>query len=230
MKKIGLLGGFTWISTLDYYKELNLKVQKEEGGYNSFECIVHSVQFADIMKFLDNGDWDSIEKMLIDEAKKVEKSGAEALVICSNTIAKVAPKIASSVDIPLIDIIQVTGEAIKKEGVKKVGFLGTGYTMNETFYQRRLKEEFGIEAITPSKKDIQFISNAIMNELGLGIIKQNTKIRFLEIMSELIEKHQCEAIVLGCTEIPLLINKEDCDYLLFDTLDIHIKAIMRHMM
>lgn len=227
MKKIGLLGGFTWTSTLDYYKILNERIQEKAGGYNSFECIIHSVQFAGIMQLLGDKNWKGVEDMVALEARKVEQSGAEALVICSNTIAKVAPEVANQINIPLIDIIEAAGSAIKKTGVKKAGFLGTGFTMRDTFYQNRLKEEYGVEAITPPENDIDYINRAILDELGKGIIKQETKIRFLEIMNNLKNKHQLEAMVLGCTEIPLLVKNEDCNYPLFNTLEIHVDAIIK---
>ena len=222
MKTIGLIGGTTWVSTLDYYRIINETVKEKLGGAHSAHCILYSIDFDEaILKH--EGKWDEISKNFIDIAKKLEQSGADFLVICANTMHKIADDIQKSVDIPILHIVDVTAEKIVEKGLKKVGLLGTKYTMEEEFYIQRFKDKFNIELIVPEQKEREIVHNVIMNELANEIIKQSSRQKYIEIINNLVSKG-AEGIILGCTEIPLLIKKDDVDIQVFDTTTIHAKA------
>lgn len=225
INKIGIIGGVTWASTIDYYKLINQKVNKRLGGYNTAEIIINSVNFNDVMQFLMKGDWNGVEKLFINKALELKKSGVGFVAISSNTIAKVARNVAKRADLPLINIIKSTAIEIKKKDFKKVGFLGTGFTMKSSFYFDELKE-YGIDTVIPNPKEIEVISDIIMKELANHIINEKSKKIILRIMERMMKEDEIEGIILGCTEIPILINQEDTSIPLFDTTEIHTNYIV----
>lgn len=226
MKTIGLIGGTTWISTLEYYRIINETVKEKLGGAHSAHCIIYSVDFDEFI-LKREGKWDEIAKSFIVIAKKLEISGADFLVICANTLHKIADDIQNSVNIPLLHIVDATAEKIIEKGLKRVGLLGTKYTMKEDFYKQRLKEKFNIETIIPKYKEQKIIHDVILNELTYGIIKPSSKQKYIKITENLISNN-AEGIILGCTEIPLLIKKNDFNIPIFDTTTIHAKAAVEY--
>jgi aspartate racemase len=222
MKNIGLIGGTTWISTMEYYQIINKKINEKLGGSHSVKCIIYSVDFEEaILK--NQGKWNVIAQIFIDIAKKLEQVGADFLIICANTLHKIASDIQKNIEIPILHIVDVTGEKIQKNNLKKIGLLGTKYTMEERFYKQRLKDKFNIETIIPEKNDRKLIHDIIINELSRNIILKSSKKKYIEVINNLLFQG-AEGIILGCTEIPLLINKNDVNTQIFDTTTIHAKA------
>jgi len=222
MKKIGLIGGLTWVSTIEYYRLLNQLVNEKLGGSEAAEVIIYSVNFGEIKKFTEANDWASISKIICAAAKELEKSGAECILLGANTMHKIAPDVQEAVSIPLIHIADVTATAIRNKEISKIALLGTKYTMQLDFYKNALAKK-GIETLIPAEDDIQFINTAIYTELGKNIFLPETKKRFLEIIDTL-AKQGAEGVILGCTEIPLLLNQSDTSLAVFDTTLIHAKA------
>ena len=220
MKKIGLIGGMSWESSLEYYRIINETVKKELGGLHSAECVMYSVDFDEIEKFQHQGKWEKLTKIMINCAQRLEKAGANLVIICTNTMHKMAEDVENNINIPLLHIADATAEKIKELGFKKVGLLGTKFTMEEDFYKGRLIEKHGIEVIIPNSKEMQIVHDIIYNELCLGEIKENSKERYKKIIKNLTKKG-AEGVILGCTEIPLLIKQEDVEVPLFDTTRIH---------
>ena len=223
MKKLGLIGGMSFVSTLDYYKMINLGVNEKLGGLNYPECIIYSFNFADVKRNNDANDWDGNFNMVTDAGNKLKNSGADALVLCANTMHLIAEKVEKAVGLPVIHIATATAIAIKNRNLSKVGLLGTKFTMELDFFRARLQEN-GIEAIIPqSADDRDFIHWTIFEELGRGLLKEDTKQRYLSIIHELISQG-AQGIILGCTEIPLLIQPADVAVPVFDTTRIHAAA------
>ncbi|HID42530.1 MAG TPA: aspartate/glutamate racemase family protein [Archaeoglobaceae archaeon] len=219
MKTIGLLGGMSWQSTVEYYRIVNELVSQKLGKLHSAKCLLYSFDFEEIAERQRRGEWYELAGMLSNAAKNLENSGANMILICTNTMHKVADTVSDAIDVPLINIIDVTAERIKKAGLKKVGLLGTKFTMEDGFYTNRL-EENGLSPLIPEPKERDFIHSVIFNELCKGIIKEESKDRFLKIIQDLISRG-AEGIILGCTEIPLLIGEEDVYVEIFDTTRIH---------
>jgi aspartate racemase len=226
MKTIGLIGGTTWHSTIEYYKIINETVKEKLGKSHSAHCILYSIDFEDSVK-KNKESWDVIAKSYIDITKKLENAGADFLVICANTMHKIADDVEKNANIPIIHIADVTANKIIDIGLSKVGLLGTSYTMEENFYRGRLKEKFNIETILPEKNERDLINKIIIDELANGIINKSSKQKYIEIIDNLIDK-KAEGIILGCTEIPLLIKKDDVDTPIFDTTEIHAKAAVEY--
>lgn len=225
MKTIGLIGGMSWESTVTYYQLINEAVKKELGGFHSAKLLLYSVDFAEIEECQAKGDWDKSAQILAEAAKKLEKAGADYLVICTNTMHKVAPQIQSQIDIPILHIAEATAEELKKHGIKKVALLGTKYTMTQDFYKEKLVEA-GIEVLIPDEKGIEKVNDVIYGELCLGTISDKSRAEFLCIIEELAEKG-AEGVILGCTEIGLLVGQKDTKLPVFDTTQIHAaKAAM----
>ena len=220
MKIIGLLGGMSWESSLVYYKIVNEKVKEKLGGHHSCECVMYSVDFDIIKKLQFEGNWDELTRIMIDAAKKIESGGAEMLTICTNTMHKMAPDIEKNISIPIVHIADATAEVIKSKKLKKVALLGTRFTMEQDFYKGRLIEKYGIEVVIPEGNDLEQVHNIIYNELVLGDIKQSSKEIYKQVIKRLVERG-AEGVILGCTEIPLLIQQEDCSVPVFDTTQIH---------
>ena len=222
MKTIGLIGGTTWVSTIEYYRIINETIKEKLGGAHSAHLILYSVDFDDFI-IKREGKWDEIAYSFIDIAKKLEQSGADFLVICANTLHKIADEIQDSIHIPILHIVDVTAERILKKGLNKVGLIGTKYTMEENFYKQRLKQKFNIETIVPETKEREIIHKIIFNELTYEIIKQSSKDKYIKIINDLISRG-AQGIILGCTEIPMLIKDNDIDTIIFDTTSIHAKS------
>ena len=223
MKIIGLIGGISWVSTADYYKLINQGINEKMGDLNFSECLLYSFNYADIKKNNENNDWDSTFKMLLKGSQFLKAGGAEAIILCANTMHLIADKLEEAIDLPIIHIATETTKEIRKQNLKKVGLLGTKFTMELDFFKDKLIAQ-RIEAIIPeSENDKDFIHTTIFEELGKGLVTPETKKRYLEIANELI-KRGAEGIILGCTEIPLVILPEDVAVPVFDTTLIHSKA------
>ena len=219
LKTIGLIGGMSWESTATYYKIINETVKEKLGGLHSAKCILYSVDFQEIEECQANGNWEKSGEILGEAAYNLEKAGADFIVICTNTMHKVVNQIKEKISIPILHIAEMTAEKILEKGIKNIALLGTKYTMEQDFYKSKLIEK-GINVIIPDKNDIETINEVIYDELCLGSINFNSKKKFLEIVDKLRSKG-AEGIILGCTEIGLLIKNEDTDVPLFDTAIIH---------
>ncbi|MFN8252881.1 MAG: aspartate/glutamate racemase family protein [Ferruginibacter sp.] len=222
MKTIGLIGGLTWLSTAEYYKVLNEMVNKKLGGVHSAKIILHSVDFAGIKTMTENDNWNGIAAVIAPAAKGLELAGADCILIGANTMHKIAGAIQDAVNIPVIHIADAVAAAINEKGLKKVALLGTKYTMQLDFYKNRLLAK-GIEVMIPGAADIAFINHSIYEEFSKNIFTAATREKYLQIMQAMIHEG-VEGFILGCTEIPLLIKKEDIAVPMFDTLSIHAAA------
>lgn len=219
MKPIGLIGGMSWESTVSYYEAMNRLVRTRKGGLHSLPVYMASVDFAPYARMQKEGAWDEIGRQLNQEALRLEQAGAKAIVLATNTMHAVADEIASGLSIPFLHIGDAAAKKIASGGLQTVGLLGTSFTMEQPFYHERLNEN-GIQTLIPSEKDRAFIHDAIFTELCMGVLEHDTKQRFLAIMEKL-RQDGAEGIVLGCTEIPLLIKEGDTDMPLFNTPEIH---------
>ena len=219
LKTIGLIGGMSWESTVTYYKIINETVKEKLGGLHSAKCILYSIDFQEIEECQANGNWEKSGEILGEAANNLEKAGADFIVICTNTMHKVVNQIKEKISIPILHIAEMTAEKILEKGLKNIALLGTKYTMEQDFYKSKLIEK-EINVIIPDKNDIEIINKVIYDELCLGTINSNSKKKFLEIVDKLRSKG-AEGIILGCTEIGLLIKNEDTDVPLFDTAVIH---------
>ncbi|MFZ3590761.1 aspartate/glutamate racemase family protein [Bacillus sp. DJP31] len=222
MKTIGLIGGLSWESTSEYYRYINQFIKKELGGLHSAKCLLYSFDFQEMVNLQHSGEWDKATKKMIEAARTLEKGGADNIVICTNTMHKMAEEISRAVNIPLLHIVDTVAEEVKKQKVKKVGLLGTRFTMEQDFYHRLLSEH-NIEVVIPSEEDRTLVHNVIYNELCKGEISQSSKKKYIEIINRLVSDG-AEGIILGCTEIPLLIGQNDISIPLFDTTQIHAIA------
>lgn len=222
MLTLGLLGGMSWESTLEYYRIMNREVRSALGRSHSAKMLLYSVDFEEIDRLMHRSDWERVESIMIDIARRLVSAGAEKLVICTNTIHLVAEKLEEATGIEVIHIADSTGKAVVRDGFKKVGLLGTRFTMEKDFYKRRLKERFGIETIVPAEEDRIGIHDIIFTELINGIINQGSRDIYIEIISRLVADG-AEGIILGCTEIPLLVRQTDVAARLYDTTALHAK-------
>ncbi len=220
MKIIGLLGGMSWESTVPYYRQINEAVKERLGGLHSAKLILYSVDFHEIERLQHAGDWVAAGALLAQAAQALERAGAECLVLCTNTMHKVASSLEAAVNIPLLHIADPTAEAIKAAGIQKVGLLGTRFTMEQDFYRGRLAEKHGLEVLTPSPKDRAIVHDIIYQELCLGIIKPTSRAHYRRIMAQL-KANGAQGIILGCTEITLLVDQTDAELPLFDTTRLH---------
>jgi len=222
MKTIGLIGGISWLSTIDYYRLLNQKVNERLGGVHSAQILLSSVNFDEVKRLTLADDWDGLAGMMSREAKRLQQAGADFILIGANTMHNIADKVQASVNIPLIHIAEEAGKEIVKLQLKKVALLGTKYTMQLDFYKNKLAEQ-GIETIIPNEADIDYINNAIYDEMGKGIFLPERKQGFVRIINQLKEQG-AEGVILGCTEIPILIQQNDSPIPVFDTTAIHVNA------
>jgi len=220
MKTIGLLGGMSWESTVGYYQAINQGVKDSLGGLHSAKIAMVSVDFSEIEKLQHLGDWQGTAQILMNAAQQVEAAGADVLLICTNTMHKVAPQIQSAVSIPLLHIADTTAELLIEKGIKEVGLIGTAFTMEQDFYKGRLTERYGLTVHVPVKRDRDIIHNVIYKELCLGQVNQESKLEYLRIIESLASQG-AEAVILGCTEIGILVNQEDTNITLLDTTYIH---------
>jgi aspartate racemase len=224
MKTIGLLGGMSWESTAEYYRIINQEVNKRLGKLHSAKIVLNSVDFEPIEQLQHKEDWDSTAKILSNTAQDIESANADFLVICTNTMHKVAPQIKKNISIPILHIADATAKVLLQDNIKKVGLLGTAFTMEQEFYKQKL-QEFGLEVIVPNKEDRKVIHSIIYEELCLGVIKKDSKEKYLNIIEKLTQDN-AQGIILGCTEIGMLICQEDIDAKIYDTTYIHaIEAV-----
>ena len=219
MKTIGLLGGMSWESTANYYRAINEAVKAKLGGLHSARIVLFSVDFAEIEKLQIQGDWDGAGRILLDAALKVQAAGADCLLICTNTMHKVAPQLEAGLDIPLLHIADATADALLVPGIRTVGLLGTAFTMEQDFYKGRLGRR-GLEVLVPNEADRAVVHQVIYQELCQGKILAESKEEFLRIIDSL-ARAGAEAVILGCTEIGMLVGHEDTRVPLFDTTAIH---------
>ena len=220
MKTIGLLGGMSWESTAGYYREINQGVKKALGGLHSAKIAMYSVDFEPIEQLQHAGDWDGTAVILSEAAKNVEAAGADFILICTNTMHLVAPEIEKHISIPILHIADATAEVLLEKGIKTVGLLGTTFTMEQAFYKGRLNDKHGLNVIVPNKTDRKIVHDVIYQELCLGEIKSPSKAEYLRIIQSLAAEG-AEAVILGCTEIGMLVNQNDTDITLLDTTAIH---------
>lgn len=225
MKTIGLIGGMSWESTVGYYQIINTVVKETMGGLHSAKCLLYSVDFAEIEACQSSGDWDKSARILTDAAQSLERAGADLVLICTNTMHKVADQVAAGISIPLLHIAEVTAQELLRQDVRRVGLLGTQYTMEQAFYKAKLAEQ-NIEVLVPGETDRKYVNNVIFQELCLGELKEASRQEFLRIIAGLAEQG-AQGVILGCTEIGLLVRQEDTKVLLFDTTRIHAESAAR---
>jgi aspartate racemase len=223
MKTLGLIGGTTWLSTVDYYRLLNEGVNERLGGMQYARCLLYSLNFADIVKINETQDWDAALELFGDAATRLKNGGAEGLVLCANTAHVIADRLEKRIGLPLIHIADATAHAIRSAGIERVSLLGTRYTMELSFFKDRLAWH-GITAVTPNPAERDFIHRTIFGELAKNEIKAETRDRNLEIMYRMAQKDGARGAILGCTEIPLLIKQRDTAIPVFDTTALHTRA------
>jgi len=223
MKTFGLIGGMSWESSSEYYRIINETVRERLGGLHSAECIMYSADFAEIENLQHQGKWEELTKLMLNFAQKLEGAGADFIVICTNTMHKMAEEVENNINIPLLHIADATAVKIIEKGLGKLGLLGTNFTMEEDFFKKRLEEKYNIEVIIPSQNDREIIDSVIYHELCLGIIKQSSKEKYKEVINRLISDG-ADGVILGCTEIPLLVSQGDVEMPVFDTTTIHAKS------
>ncbi len=227
MKTIGLLGGMSWESTLIYYRAINEAVKNALGGLHSAQIVLYSVDFQTVAQLQSAGDWGGAARLLVNASQNIQAAGADILLICTNTMHKVAPDIEQAVQIPLLHIADAAAEELASKGVKTIGLLGTCFTMEQAFYKDRLAHKHGIHTIVPEQADRQTVHNVIFDELCLGKIKLASKIAYLQVIERL-HAQGAEAIILGCTEIGMLINQDDTHVKLLDAAAIHAKKAVEY--
>ena len=227
MKTIGMLGGMSWESTATYYRILNEGIKSALGGFHSARIAMVSVDFDEMEKLQHTGDWEQMARLLGAAAKSVEAAGADFLLICTNTMHKVSPQIEQAISIPFLHIADATAEQLVRDRISCVGLLGTQFTMEQDFYKRRLTEKFGIKVVIPDAGDRELVHEVIYDELCMGKITVNSRSSYLHIIDKL-KQHGAEAVVLGCTEIALLVQQAHTPVPLYDTTEIHAQQAIRY--
>jgi aspartate racemase len=223
MKTIGLIGGMSWVSTRSYYQLINQGINQHLGGFHSAKLVLVSVDFAEIEVLQQKGEWQKSADILIDAAKSLEAAGADFFLICTNTMHKVADLVSQAVTIPLLHIANTTGDKLAQDKVNKVALLGTKFTMAQGFYKNRLIEDFSIDVLVPTDHEQDVIHRIIYDELCVGLVNENSRQAYLSIINNLVERG-AQGIILGCTEIGLLINSSHTSSPLYDTTDIHARS------
>ncbi|HHQ4671520.1 TPA: aspartate/glutamate racemase family protein [Aeromonas veronii] len=223
MKCIGLLGGMSWESTVSYYQALNRGVRAQLGGLHSARVLLNSVDFAAIERLQHAGDWPATARLLAAEARRLQDGGADFLLIGTNTMHKVAPEIEAAIDIPLLHIADATAAKLRADGITRVGLLGTRFTMEQDFYKGRLQERFGLTVLVPDEAGRERVHRIIYDELCLGAIRESSRAEYLAIIEALADAG-AEAVILGCTEIALLVGEAQAAVPLYDTTAIHAEA------
>ncbi len=229
MKTVGLIGGMSWESTATYYRLINQGIRNRCGGLHSAKMLLYSVDFAEIEKLQSSGRWHEAGQLLAEAAVRLEKGGADLLLICTNTMHKVADQVVAAVTLPLIHIAEATGAKIVQDGIEAVGLLGTRFTMEEQFYRSVLEDTFGLRVVVPAADDRRLVDKVIFDELCRGVIADNSRQEYLRIVDSLAAQG-CGAIILGCTEIALLIGSGDTDLKLYDTTEIHARQAVAMML
>lgn len=227
MKTIGMLGGMSWESTVPYYRLINQRVQERLGGLHSARILLYSVDFHEVEQLQHAGEWDRAGALLADAARHLQGAGADFLVICTNTMHKVAPTVEAATALPLLHIADPTARAIVSKGFRRVGLLGTRFTMEEDFYRARLQREHGLEVLVPEAGDRLEVHRVIYDELCQGLIDETSRARYRGVIERLVARG-AEAIILGCTEISLLVGSADSRVPLFDTTTLHARAAADH--
>jgi aspartate racemase len=225
VKRIGLLGGMSWESSSEYYRLLNEEVRERCGGLHSADCVLRSVDFAEIERLQREGRWEEAGNRLADEARALVAAGAQLLVLCTNTMHKVADTIAAAVDVPFVHIADATAEAVRDRRLQTVGLLATAYTMEQDFYVGRLRERHGLTVIVPGTEDRAIVHDVIYDELCVGIVEDSSREQYRRIMRDLAERG-AEGILLGCTEIDLLVGPNDSPVPVFDTTRLHVQRVV----
>ncbi len=223
MKTIGLIGGMSWESTVPYYRQVNEGIKARLGGLHSAKVVLYSVDFHEVERLQRDGDWDAAGELLADAARRLQAAGADLLVLCTNTMHKVAPRMEAAVPIPLLHIADATAAAITAAGHRTVGLLGTRFTMEQDFYRQRLEEKHGLQVLVPETEDRGVVHDIIYDELCRGVIRDTSRDAYRRIMDELVDRG-AGAIILGCTEIGLLVGPQDARVPLFDTTTLHANA------
>jgi aspartate racemase len=225
MKTIGLLGGMSWESSLEYYRIINQAAKRRLGGLHSARCIMFSYDFAEIEALQHTDSWDKLTQKMIDGVRRLKAGGADFLVICTNTMHRMADEIEKATGMPLLHIVDAAAEAIRAQGLEVVGLLGTQFTMNGDFYRVRLKQQHGIQVLIPGAADREAVHRIIYDELVLGEIRKESREKYLEVIAKL-KSQGAQGVILGCTEIPLLVKQEDVDIPIFDTTSLHAEAAL----
>lgn len=223
MKTIGMIGGMSWESTANYYREINQQVSARLGGYHSAKIAMMSVDFAEIEALQRSGEWLKTAEILSASARSLEKAGADFVMICTNTMHKVAEQVEECTELPLLHIADATAEVLKKDGIEKVGLLGTAFTMEQDFYKGRLQDKYGIEVVVPNGVQRKLVHDVIYQELVHGKVNHRSKNDFLVVISDLREAG-AQAVILGCTEIAMLVGQDDTRVPLYDTTALHAQA------
>lgn len=226
MKTIGLIGGMSWESTASYYKALNLGIKSKLGGLHSAKICLYSVDFHEIEQLQHQGKWEETANILTRAAQSVEAGGADFILICTNTMHKVVPQIEQCISKPILHIADATAEVLVADGITKVGLLGTRFTMEQDFYKQRLTDNFGIEVVTPNVEQRTIVHDVIYQELCNGIVKDSSRSQYVAIIDALIEQG-AQAVILGCTEIALLVEPQHTKAALYDTTQIHADAAIK---
>lgn len=219
MKTIGLIGGMSWESTITYYQLINEGVKDALGGLHSAKILLYSVDFFEVEALMSSGEWDKAADLLGGVAARLESAGADMILICTNTLHKVAPQVQSRIHVPLVHIAEAAAERLREQGVTRVGLLGTKYTMTQEFYRDKLVER-GIEVLIPEGEDIELVNRVIFEELCLGVVKKESRAEYLRVIESL-QQRGAQGILLGCTELGLIVSDKDVTLPLFDTTEIH---------
>ncbi|WP_313413055.1 aspartate/glutamate racemase family protein [Stenotrophomonas sp.] len=223
MKTLGLIGGMSWESSAQYYRLINEDVRQRLGGAHSAQLLLWSVDFAGIKQLQHDGDWAALGDHMVDAARRLQAGGAELLVVCTNTMHTLAGRIEAECPLPLLHIADPTAAAILQAGIRKVGLLGTAFTMEQAFYRDRLQERFGLQVLVPEAEDRRSVHDIIYQELIAGVVRERSRQVYADVIARLVERG-AEAIILGCTEIMLLVRPEDSAVPLFDTTALHARA------
>jgi len=231
MKSIGVIGGVSWLSSIEYYRLLNQMASRELGGLHSARILMYSIEFGEFSKeerLAESGNWTLLKGTMIDAAKRLKAGGADFIIIASNTLNSLAGEIQSEVQIPVLNIVDPTGQKVKESGIARVALLGTKYTMEQSFYEDRLKSKYGLDVVVPNETERNYINSVIFDELCAGKIRNESRDRFVEIINRLVDEEGAEGAILGCTEIPLLIKQNDVAVPVFDTTEIHVEAAIKY--
>ena len=223
MKTIGMIGGMSWESSIEYYRIVNQTVREKLGGLHSAKSIMYSVEFAEIEALQHQNRWDELAKIMIEAARSLERGGADFVIICTNTMHKLYDEVQNNIKIPMLNIADATAEKIKADGIDKIALLGTRFTMEEDFYKGRLVDRYGLDVIIPAEKEMEIVHRVIYDELCAGIINSDSQQKYAEIIKGLVAEGAA-GVILGCTEIGLLVKQEDSPVPLFDTTEIHARA------
>lgn len=231
MKTIGIIGGVSWESSIEYYRLMNEMVNEKLGGLHSAKILMFSIEFGDFSKderLAEKGNWTALNKTIIDAASRLKRGGADFIVIASNTVNSRADYIQEELQIPVLHIADATGEKVKGSGIKTIALLGTKYTMEQNFYRDRLEKKHGLKVVIPNETERDYINAVIFDELCDGKFYKDSRERFVQIINRLVDEEDAEGVILGCTEIPLLIKQEDVKVPVFDTMTIHVEAAVKY--